>query len=164
MSRIDCGENADLLMEFVAGRLDAEARARLERHMEVCPACREFADGRQSVWKALDAWESAPVSPDFDRRLYRRIESEVSWWDRILGPFRPALVRRGLPIAAAASLIVMAGIILVDRSTLVRQAPEKASVQLESLRPEQAESALEDMEMLQEINGLVRPDAAASTM
>src|ERR1035441_4128551 len=59
-------------------------------------------------------------------------------------PSPPALGRRGLPIAAAASLIVMAGIILVDRSTLVRPAPEKASVQLESLRPEQAESALED--------------------
>ena len=58
----------------------------------------------------------------------------------------------------------MAGIIVLDRSALVRPAPEKASVQLESLRPEQAEGALEDMQMLQEINGLVRPDAAASTM
>src|ERR1017187_4117333 len=163
MSRIDCGENADLLMEFVAGRLDAEARARLERHMEVCPACREFADGRQSVWKALDAWESAPVSPDFDRRLYRRIEREVSWWDRVLRPFRPALIRQGLPIAAAAGLALMAGIVMV-RPTVVRPAPEKSSIQVESLRPDQVESAVEDMEMLQEINGLVRPDSAESTM
>ena len=98
-----------------------------------------------------------------DRRLYRRIEREISWWDRILGPFRPALVRRGLPIAAAAGLALMAAIIVVDRSA-VRPAPRKASIQVESLRPDQAESALEDMQMLQEINGLVRPDSAASSM
>jgi anti-sigma factor RsiW len=160
---MDCGENADLVLEFVAGRLDAEAAARLERHLEVCPACREFAGGQRAVWEALDAWEAAPVSPDFDRRLYRRIEREISWWDRILGPFRPALVRRGLPIAAAAGLALMAAIIVVDRSA-VRPAPRKASIQVESLRPDQAESALEDMQMLQEINGLVRPDSAASSM
>jgi anti-sigma factor RsiW len=163
MSRMECGENADLLLKFAAGRLDAEARARLERHMEVCPACREFAGGQRAVWEALDAWESAPVSPDFDRHLYRRIEREVSWWDRVLRPFRPALIRRGLPIAAAAGLALMAGIV-VDRSIVVRPAPEKSSIQVESLRPDQVESAVEDMEMLQEINGLVRPDSAESTM
>ena len=163
MSRMECGENADLLLKFAAGRLDAEARARIERHMEVCPACREFAGGQRAVWEALDAWESAPVSPDFDRHLYRRIEREVSWWDRVLRPFRPALIRRGLPIAAAAGLALMAGIV-VDRSIVVRPAPEKSSIQVESLRPDQVESAVEDMEMLQEINGLVRPDSAESTM
>ena len=163
MSRMECGENADLLLKFAAGRLDAEARAHLERHMEVCPACCEFAGGQRAVWEALDAWESAPVSPDFDRHLYRRIEREVSWWDRVLRPFRPALIRRGLPIAAAAGLALMAGIV-VDRSIVVRPAPEKSSIQVESLRPDQVESAVEDMEMLQEINGLVRPDSAESTM
>jgi anti-sigma factor RsiW len=163
MSRMECGENADALLQFAAGRLDAEATARLERHMEVCPACREFAGGQRAVWEALGAWESSPVSPDFDRRLYRRIEREVSWWDRALRPFRPALIRRGLPIAAAAGLALMAGIV-VDRSTVVRPAPETPSIQVESLRPDQVESALEDMEMLREINGLVRPDSAGSTM
>jgi anti-sigma factor RsiW len=163
MSRMECGENADLLLQFAAGRLDAEASASLERHMQVCPACRGFADGQRAVWEALDAWESAPVSPDFDRRLYRRIEREVSWWDRVLRPFRPAPIRRALPIAAAAGLALMAGIVMV-RSPVVRPPPEKPSIQVESLRPDQVEGALEDMEMLREINGLVRPDSAGSTM
>ena len=59
MSRMECGENADLLLEFAAGRLDAEAQARLDRHLEVCPACRELAGGQRAVWAALDAWEAA---------------------------------------------------------------------------------------------------------
>jgi anti-sigma factor RsiW len=161
---MECGENADLLLEYVAGRLNGEATARLERHLEVCPGCREVTGGRRAVWEALDAWEPVPVSPDFDRRLYRRIELEVSWWDRMIRPFRPALIRRGLPIAAAAGLVLVAGLMVVDRSITVKPVPEKASVQMESLRPDQAESALEDMQMLQEINGLAPPDAAASAL
>jgi hypothetical protein len=35
---------------------------------------------------------------------------------------------------------------------------------VESLRPDQAQNAIEDMEMLQEINGLVGPASAASKM
>jgi anti-sigma factor RsiW len=164
MTHITCGENAESLMAFVASRLGAEAMERTERHLEVCPACRELAAGQRAVWETLGAWEAPPVSADFDRRLYARIEREVSWWDRALRPFRPATIRWGLPVAAAAGLVVMAGAILVDRSAGVRSAPQKASIQLDSLRPDQAESALEDMEMLQEINGVVRPDPAASSM
>jgi len=164
MSQMICGEYAETLMEFVAGRLDAEAKARVERHLESCSACRELADGQQAVWENLDAWEAPPVSADFDRRLYARIERDVSWWDRALRPFRPSMLRWGLPLAAAAGLVVMAGVILVDRSAGVRSAPQKASIQLETLRPDQAEGALEDLEMLQAINGVVRPDPAASKM
>jgi hypothetical protein len=54
----------------------------------------------------------APVSADFDSRLYRRIETEVSWWDLLLRPFRPVTLRRSLPATAMACLLVMAGVIL----------------------------------------------------
>jgi anti-sigma factor RsiW len=162
MSHLDCGENADLLLKSAAGQLDEEAQARLNLHLESCPSCREFAAGQKAVWDSLDAWEMAPVSPDFDRRLYARIEKEVSWWDRILEPFRLSHVR--WPIAAAASLALVAGIVVVDRSGMVRPSPRKTSVQVESLRPDQAQKAIEDMEMLQEINGLVGPGSAASKM
>ena len=164
MNRMICGEYAETLMEFVADRLDTDARARMELHLESCPACRELAAGQRAVWETLDGWKAAPAPADFDRRLYARIEREGSWWDRMLSPFRPAVLRWGLPAAAAAGLVVMAGIMVVDRSVEVRPVPEKASIQLDSLRPDQAESALEDMEMLREMNGVVRPDPAASTM
>jgi anti-sigma factor RsiW len=151
-------------MEFVAGRLDADATARIEVHLESCPACRELAAGQRAVWETLDGWKAAPVSAGFDSRLYARIAQDVSWWDRALRPFRPSMFRWGLPVAAAAGLVVMAGVMIVDHSSGVSSAPRKASVQLETLRPDQAESALEDMEMLREIDGLVRPDPSASTM
>src|SRR5260370_33476006 len=60
----------------------------------------------------MDSGEAPPVSQDFNRRLYRRIEQEVSVWDMLARPFRPLFVRRGLPVAAAACLLVMAGAVI----------------------------------------------------
>ena len=43
----------------------------MERHLEVCPGCRKVAAAQLSVWNLMGEWEAAPVSPGFDRRLYR---------------------------------------------------------------------------------------------
>src|SRR5450432_3841858 len=120
---IKTGGSAELLLAYGTRKLDAEAAALLERHIEICPACREVAGNHRSVWEALDAWTAPPVSVDFDRRLYQRIEKEISWWDLLIRPFRPMLLRqviysRGLPIAAAAFVMVMAGALLQRPATV----------------------------------------------
>jgi hypothetical protein len=158
---IESRESAELLLAYASRKLDAETEATLERHCEACPACREFAEAQRAVWTALDAWEALPVSADFDRRLYRRIEEQVSWWDRLVRPFRPMLVQRGLPIAAAACLAVTAGI-LVDRPAgLPGDVP---SVQAEAVQADQVETALDDMEMLREFHRTVRSDTGHTVM
>ena len=73
---IESQENAELLLSYSARRLNPESTAILEAHMELCPACREFRDSQKALWEALDQWEARPVSPDFDRRLYRKIEEQ----------------------------------------------------------------------------------------
>ena len=165
MSRMICGENADSLMEFVAGRLDAEATARVGLHLETCAACRELAAGQRAVWETLDSWKAAPVSPDFDRRLYARIGQDGSswthWWNRFMRPLNP-LFRHSVPIAAAAGVIVMAGL-LMNRPPAIPASPVPHSAQVEALQPEQVESALDDMEMLRQFNHLV-PDTASPKM
>ncbi|HUP02972.1 MAG TPA: zf-HC2 domain-containing protein [Bryobacteraceae bacterium] len=162
MSHLKCGDITDSLLEFVAGRLDGAARARVDAHLEACSACREFVDAHRAVWQSLDAWEAPPVSPDFDQRLYARIAAERSWWDRLLEPVRFA-TRHRWPIAAAAGVIIVAGIAvnryaLPDRSgpasqpSISQAARQGASIQLESLRPDQADAALRDLEMMHEIS------------
>lgn len=160
---IETRENAELLLAYCARKLDAESTAILERHMEICPACREFADGQRAVWEALDAWEAAPVTQDFDRRLYRRIDREVSWWNLLLRPFAPAFVRQGLPIAAAACLVVMAGVLL-QHPAAAPPVAQPQSAQVEALQPDQVDHALDAMRMLGEFNYRVRGDAADSKM
>jgi anti-sigma factor RsiW len=160
---IETRENAELLLAYCTRKLDAENTATLERHMEICPACREFASGQRAVWEALDAWEAAPVTLDFDRRLYRRIDREVSWWNLLVRPFTPALVRQGLPIAAAACLVVMAGVLLQHPAGAPPTA-QPQSAQVETLQPDQVEHALDAMHMLGEFSYRVRGDATDSKM
>jgi anti-sigma factor RsiW len=162
---LESGENAGHLLDYAAGKLKTGARAQMERHIEACPACREFAGAQQAVWQALEDWGPAEVSLDFDRRLYARIEQDVSWWTRwwtdLLRPLNP-LFRHSVPIAAAAGVVIMAGL-LMNRPATVPVSPAPQSAQVEALQPEQVESALDDMEMLREFNHLV-PDNAGPRM
>lgn len=145
-------ENAELLLAYCGRKLDAETRLNLERHMEHCEACREFGEAQKLVWNALDAWEAEPVSMDFDRRLYRRIETEQqkSWFSRMFSPWMPSVpvfLRPALPIAAAC--LTLAAVCLIQAPSagdLSRQ------VRMERVDVEKVESALEDLEMLQQFS------------
>jgi anti-sigma factor RsiW len=141
-------EISEVLLAYCGRRLDPGTATALERHLESCPACREAYAGQRTVWKALDAWEAVPVPEDFDRRLYRRIDEEErrSWWRRPLGL---VLVHRGLPVMAAACLLVVAGALLDHSRT---PAPFSGDVRAEAVQADQVERTLEDMELLQGFN------------
>ena len=66
------GTREELLVAYSSRQLDAPQTASLELHLEVCSACREFVAGQRAVWEALDLWEPAAVSPDFNRLVYSR--------------------------------------------------------------------------------------------
>jgi hypothetical protein len=110
------------------------------------------------VWQALDTWEAAPVSSDFDRRLYRRIEARVSWWDLLLRPFTTVTLRRGLSAAAMTCLLLVAGILLERPAVSPATAPSDVA-QVDSVQPEQVERALDAMEMLNEFSRHVRAES-----
>ncbi len=78
-------ENAEILLDYCARTLTPEVTLEFEHHMAACVDCRMFAASQQAVWSALDAWEPAPVSADFDRKLYARIEEHEnsSWWKKL---------------------------------------------------------------------------------
>jgi anti-sigma factor RsiW len=152
---IETQENAELLLSYSARRLSPENAALLEAHMEACPACREFRDSQAALWEALDGWEARPVSLDFDRRLYRRIEEQErqSWWTRLFGSERPMFLRPALPLAATACLVLAAGFI-IDNPGRILPGVEAPKVQ----EVEQLERTLDDMEMLRQFN-LIAPAA-----
>src|SRR5947209_8641055 len=144
---IETHENAELLLAYCARKLDPETEAVLERHLAGCAACREWQKSQATVWQALDAWDAMPVSPDFDRRLYRRIEKEQahgSWWSRLAGPigsiFGGPRMSRSVPVAAALCLLALAGMIL-ERSR-EGTSPEDVAERIESIQPDQVERTL----------------------
>jgi hypothetical protein len=166
---LETRENAQLLLDYCTRKLQPESVALLERHIATCDACREFARGQRAVWQALDAWEAAPVSLDFDRRLYHRIEAQVPWWSLLLRPFRlpfdTVTLRRSLHAAAMACLLVVAGIVL-ERPAISPVPPPKdvAQSQVDSVQPEQVERTLDAMEMLSEFSQHVRTDSPNSKL
>ena len=152
---METGEVAGLLA-YSSRKLSPATTALLERHVGSCSACREFVAGQQGVWQALDGWEAPAIAVDFDRRLYQRIEQEASWLDRLMRPLRPLLLRKEMPIAAAACLVIAAGLI-AERPGAVM--PSATSAQVETLQPEQVEHAFDDLQMLSEFSYAVRSDA-----
>ena len=160
---IDTQEHTERLLAYSSRSLDAAQTAKLEEHLRNCAPCREFTVAQRAVWEALDTWDPTPVSLDFDRRLYQRIEKEVSWWDLLMRPFRPLLFRQGLPIAATAGLVLVAALLFQHPMTAPPSAmPETAKV--EAMPPDQVEHALADMELMREFNRLVRPENAEPKM
>jgi hypothetical protein len=135
--------------------LDGARPASLAEHIRDCPACSDFIAARDSVDKALDLWEAPAVSADFDRRLYHRIESDVSGWEFLLHPLRAAVAIRGLVLTAAVVVMLAAGL-WIERPGAF-PAPQSATI--EALPPDQAEHALQDMETMQEFGRLLPADA-----
>jgi anti-sigma factor RsiW len=155
---LESEENSALLLAYSSGRLDAESAVQVLRHLDTCPACQSFVQSQAAVWESLDDWHAAPVSADFDRRLHERIERQMAWWDRLLRPVRPLLSVRGLPIAAAAGVLIMAGVLL-ERPTAVLPPAIPQSAQAETLQPDQVQHAVNELEMLNQFDRLMHADA-----
>jgi anti-sigma factor RsiW len=152
------------LLAHGAGRLDADRAAMLREHTKECRACRESLDRQKAVWEALDVFEAAPVPPDFDRRLYARIGTEKSAFDRIIPRLRLLFAGPGLRVAAASAVALLALVLL-------HQSPEPApfsavpeSAEVEAVPPEQAEGALQQMEVVRQLTQVVQSDSAQPKM
>jgi anti-sigma factor RsiW len=141
---------SEILLAYSSGRLDAGTTSRLDGHLESCPACRDFVAAQRTVWDALSAWQAAPVSADFDRRLYQRVDRQVAWLDRLLLPWQGLGLRRVAPIAVSAGVVLMAGLLLVQPSAT--PPPKAGTVQMEAFQPEQLVRALDEMEALSQLS------------
>lgn len=153
--------NSELLVAYAAGELDVESARALERHLDGCAACDSLAAEQAAVWKALDAWEAPPVSLDFDQRLDRRVRAEVrfSWWERLWRPLRPVPIWQALPLAAAACMLLIGGLILRFPGKVGPAAPRA-----ETVRVDQVERTLDDLELLRQFGVASHVEGAPSTM
>lgn len=151
--------NPGILVAHAAGELDAETARVLEQHVAGCSACRAVAANQAVVWKALDLWEAPPISPDFDRKLYRRIDEtgQMSWWQRLTRPLRPMPLRQVVPLTAMAGLLLAAGFLL-ERPVQVVPVASRPDV----VRASQLERTLDDMELLGQFSSAESAESAHS--
>jgi anti-sigma factor RsiW len=154
-------EHAGRLLGYCAGELNAEAAGEVELHLKSCPECAAAVSAQAAVWKALDSWQPAPVSPDFDRRLFARIESEQAapWWERgweragaAINEFlRPMFAQPAFPLSVAV-IVIAAGFVLDHPAKVASPGSGPVAAHVSSIELDQVEASLEDMEMLHQFD------------
>jgi anti-sigma factor RsiW len=151
-------KDVELFTRRASGRLDqAEAEA-VETHLRGCTECRATAEAQRAVWNALDEWPAAPVSDDFDRRLMARIEAEAAtpWWRSFSEVLRHVSWKSAIPVAAACAAIF---------AIFLLQSPATHTPRQKPVDIEQVESALDDVDMLNQLGAAVpvQPSARAQS-
>lgn len=149
---MEAREGAELVLAYCARRLEPEKSAWYERHLGACESCREMLAAQRQVWEALDYWSQLPVPRDFDCRLERRIEAEEQrpWFERLFagGPPGSRLsgwLRPALPIASVGALALAMFLVRAPGTAVF-----EGQARVENAEVEQAERALEDLEMIRQ--------------
>lgn len=138
------GENAALLLDYCARKLDPARSAALEAHIEICPSCRQFRDAQRLVWDSLDSWEVSDSGWDFNRRLRQRLEEEDAapqWLDNLRAWHSGISWKPAIPLAAALALWLAVFPPYSQNNTSSPNPPQG----------EQLERVLEDVEMLRQL-------------
>ncbi len=145
-------ETADVLLDYAARRLDSEKKASLERHMRECKACAALRLEQTIVWDALDAWDPMPVSIDFNRRLWQRIDAmeAAPWYERLAESMRMANWKPAFTLALA-TLIIAAGFVL-DHPGREPGAGGSSTAGVSASEAEQVEQTLEDLQLLHQFD------------
>ncbi|HVW86936.1 MAG TPA: hypothetical protein VHB50_19755 [Bryobacteraceae bacterium] len=149
----------DLLLDYSAGRLDRARSAMLESHMAACEECAAFRVEQGVLWEALDAWQPAPASADFNRRLWSRIEmASRGPWYRWLADFSPARVWMRACAVAAIALLLVAGLMLEHSGRLAPHRNMRVNG-VSITEADQLERTLDDIQLLRQVDA---PAAAES--
>lgn len=157
-------DQAHLLLDYCARRMDPVSQARFEQHLQTCTECQAELRAQQELWDALDMLhpQAATVSTQFDERLYARIaaEEEGNWlarqWRRWFASgepveWKPAFAMAGACIALF-TVLVFGYRGQAPEPGVTAQNDSVREVKMETFEVEQAETALEDLEMLRVLN------------
>ncbi len=150
----------DVLLDYSTGKLDRARLARLEQHLRTCAECSAFLAGQQDLWQTLDAWEPEPVSMDFNRRLWHRIDAEAArpWFTKLADLLRTGAWKPALPLAAAVLLVTTAFVMDHQRSVPAIpgfQTSSGASAGVSNAAPldaDQIEKTLNDIQLLGQLD------------
>ena len=151
-------ETADVLLDYSAGRLDNARAGRLERHMQACEACAAFGVQQGALWSALDEWEPEPVSMDFNRRLWQKIDllDAAPWYRRLADSLRLGGWKPAIPLVAAVVLVATA--FVMDHSGNVAQTHDVSITEVD-----QVEKTLDDVQLLKQFDSTVTETGASKT-
>lgn len=155
-----CEDQKSTIMLDVYGELNAEERARLEQHLEICEGCRKKRLHMLGLIGKIKTTMDAPeLSATEAKKMTKTItwklnhKRNLKWWSQIFA-YSPS---RLIPAVAAASLLIVIASILGYHTFLAdNQFQPTASIQAEQLSAQDFEiiqnlDLLRDMEAIQKL-------------
>jgi hypothetical protein len=153
----------DVLLAYIAGRLDPAQSLLFEKHSEQCASCAALGMSQTAVWQSLDEWKPAPVSESFNRELWRRIDADSRK--------RPWTLRFGFwkqlaPLAVAVALVITGYVFdHQGKHSVTIQLHDSPSIVVTASEADQLDRALDDIQLLQEVDtGSALAKPASSVM
>lgn len=116
----ECTSFEALLDPFVDGALSPEEMARVQSHLDQCPACRAYVDDALAIRAALGGWEETPVPEGFDRRVMDAVRAHPR---RRRTPWKKVV----LPLAACFAVAILA---LPLRTQLLKSPEQTPAAQM----------------------------------
>src|SRR5262249_941218 len=155
-----CERMESRILAYVDGRLSESERADVQKHLDICPACRVRATEFSSVSNLLDELPMIEPSPAFDVRVRARIAAEPvtqNWWAQLWPALLPA------PRFALAGSMLLLATVLVSYRTDVTPPIPVAQVETgltDDLSVLEDHDTLSNFEPLKELPPPVDPNAA----
>ena len=75
---LTCKDFLAELSDFLDERLDAELRAKLERHITECPNCWVIADTTRKTIQIYKGMEPYPIPQEVESRLMKALEKKMA--------------------------------------------------------------------------------------
>jgi anti-sigma factor RsiW len=75
---LTCKDFLHELSDYLDENLDAEIRARLEKHMTECPNCWVIADTTRKTIKIYKGMDPYPIPSDVESRLMKALERKMA--------------------------------------------------------------------------------------
>lgn len=75
---LTCRDFLAELSDYLDERIDAELRAKLERHISECPNCWVIADTTKKTIQIYKGMEPVPIPQDVESRLMQALEKKMA--------------------------------------------------------------------------------------
>jgi len=79
---LTCKDFLHELSEYLDETIDAQLRAKLERHITECPNCWVIADTTRKTIKIYKGMEALAIPPEVESRLMRALEKKMAAKDK----------------------------------------------------------------------------------
>ena len=156
----------DMLIDFLYGEVDADARTRVEAHLARCAQCADEARGLTGVRSTLEVW--APPETELGFRVIADAHPEhapVSFWGRLRRPPAWGLAAAAVLVLAAAAAIAKPELQIGRGEMVLRlgwsETGSAAATRVDAAPASPSDPALMGADPRQDVEAVLGPPVAA---